>query len=124
MASYPIECRRIWADRKARLGGYVRLSMSDRREAVKELANDGHSNREIATVIGVDESTVREDKRAGNPARQNGKQSKPHDAEGDTAGNPAPAEASKLDEAVRKVFNELYDRRNCEARHKISVRPP
>jgi transposase len=35
------------------------------RIGVRELADEGHSNREIADVLGVHESTVREDKDAG-----------------------------------------------------------
>lgn len=49
---------------RERLGGYVRLSIEERREAVKELADEGLSNRQIATVLGVDEGSVRNDKRA------------------------------------------------------------
>lgn len=44
-----------------RLGGYVRMSIPDRREAVRELKADGHSNRETAEVLGVGEATVRRD---------------------------------------------------------------
>jgi len=41
-----------------RLGGYVRMTIDDRREAVKELAAEGASTREIAAAIGVNQSTV------------------------------------------------------------------
>jgi hypothetical protein len=44
-----------------RLGGYIRLSIPDRREAVKELAANGHSNVEVGGILGVDEKTVRRD---------------------------------------------------------------
>ena len=53
---------------KGRLGGYIRMSKPDRVEAVLELVADGMSNRAIAEVIGVDEGTVRGDKRAENSA--------------------------------------------------------
>jgi len=46
-----------------RLGGYVRMSISDRREAVADLMAEGMSGRQVADVLGVDESTIREDKR-------------------------------------------------------------
>lgn len=46
-----------------RLGGYVRMSIPDRREAVAELTEEGLSNREQAQVLGVDEGTIRNDKR-------------------------------------------------------------
>ncbi len=46
-----------------RLGGYVRLAVPDRQEAVKELEEEGLSQRQVAEVLGVDEGTVRNDKR-------------------------------------------------------------
>jgi hypothetical protein len=48
----------------ARLGGYIKLSIPDRREAVEELAADGLSTREIGDVLGVDQSTVVRDANA------------------------------------------------------------
>lgn len=48
-----------WVDE--RLGGYVRLAVDDRREAVEELASEGLSQREIASVVGVTEATVNRD---------------------------------------------------------------
>jgi hypothetical protein len=42
-----------------RLGGYIKLSVSERREAVQELKKEGHSNRDVAAIVGVDEATVR-----------------------------------------------------------------
>ena len=48
---------------QARVGGYVRLSIPERREAVRELVEDEHlSQRETAKVLGVAESTVRADR--------------------------------------------------------------
>jgi phage N-6-adenine-methyltransferase len=44
-----------------RLGGYVRLSIDERREAVAELAAEGLSRRETAAVLGVDPMTVQRD---------------------------------------------------------------
>jgi IS30 family transposase len=41
-----------------RLGGYVKLSITDRREAARELAEEGHSTREIGEVLGVGNATV------------------------------------------------------------------
>lgn len=46
---------------KQRLGGYVKLSMAERREAVAELRAEGKSKRDVAAVLGVDEKTVRND---------------------------------------------------------------
>jgi len=54
---------RDWVDQ--RLGGYVRLSIPERREAVAELVNDeGMTQRQAADVLGVDEKTVRRDRAA------------------------------------------------------------
>jgi phage N-6-adenine-methyltransferase len=47
------------------LGGYVRLSIPERREAVKELTEQGQSTREIGEVLGVDHKTVVNDLKAG-----------------------------------------------------------
>jgi hypothetical protein len=44
-----------------RLGGYVRMSIADRREAVAELTEEGMTRRETAEILGVDEKTVRND---------------------------------------------------------------
>jgi hypothetical protein len=44
-----------------RLGGYVRLEVPERREAVAELAEEGMSQRGIADVVGVSPSTVNHD---------------------------------------------------------------
>lgn len=44
-----------------RIGGYVRMSIEERREAAKELAEQGMSTREIAGVLGVSDTTVHRD---------------------------------------------------------------
>lgn len=48
-----------------RLGGYVRLSIPERRAAVAELAEDGMSQREIAGVLGIGRATVDRDRQGG-----------------------------------------------------------
>jgi predicted transcriptional regulator len=50
---------REWVER--RLGGYVRLAIPERREAVAELTEEGLSQREVANVLGVDQATVQRD---------------------------------------------------------------
>jgi ParB family chromosome partitioning protein len=67
----------LWADRQGipkalglslpewvqRLGGYARLSIEERREAVAELTEgEGLSNRKAAEVLGVSKETVRQDR--------------------------------------------------------------
>lgn len=46
---------------KERLGGYVKLSIEERREAVQELRKDGESTRGVAEVLGVGIATVHRD---------------------------------------------------------------
>jgi N6-adenosine-specific RNA methylase IME4 len=46
---------------KDRLGGYVRMSLAERREAVKNLTADGLSTREAAEIIGMSHVTVADD---------------------------------------------------------------
>jgi hypothetical protein len=50
---------REWVERF--VGGYVKLALEDRREAVLELAAEGRSQRQIADVLGVDHATVNRD---------------------------------------------------------------
>lgn len=50
---------REWVEQ--RLGGYVRMAIPERKDAVAELAAEGMSQREIAGVLGVDPMTVNRD---------------------------------------------------------------
>jgi hypothetical protein len=65
-----------------RLGGYVRLSIADRREAVAELTHGDEplSGRQAADVLGVDHVTVLNDQRA------RGEKSPPGPGDQDDAG--------------------------------------
>jgi hypothetical protein len=84
-----------------RLGGYVRMSIPERREAVKELTSkteeggQGLSNVQAAQVLGVTEPTVRRDRISSNDALVS-----PHRtyAEQDDASNdePVPFDLSDL----------------------------
>lgn len=65
---------------KERLGGYIRMNVEDRREAVKELTANGESQREVAEVLGVTPMTVNRDL---NPVTN------------DTPDGPEPAEKSQ-----------------------------
>jgi ParB family chromosome partitioning protein len=50
---------------KQRLGGYVRLSVEERRDAVAELTEgEGLSDRQAADVLGVDSATVDRDRKS------------------------------------------------------------
>jgi DNA-binding NarL/FixJ family response regulator len=46
---------------KERLGGYIKLSVAERQEAVKNLTDEGQSTREIGEIVGVSHTTVAED---------------------------------------------------------------
>jgi hypothetical protein len=52
----------------------VTMRSPERLEAVQELKNDGHSNRAIADVLGVDPETVNRDMRAANAASEEDEQ--------------------------------------------------
>lgn len=43
------------------LGGYIKLNIADRQQAVAELVAEGKSQREIGAVLGVDSTTVHHD---------------------------------------------------------------
>ena len=58
---------------KQRLGGYVKLSIEERRQAAMELAAEGHSQRQIGKVLGVGKSTVNDDLAVQNRTIDNGK---------------------------------------------------
>jgi len=62
---------RQWVEE--RLGGYVRLALPERREAVAELTADGMSQRQVAAVLGVGNGTVARDSApSGAPQPQSG----------------------------------------------------
>lgn len=50
---------REWVEQ--RIGGYVRLALEERREAVVELTANGHSIREAGDILGVSKSAVQRD---------------------------------------------------------------
>jgi hypothetical protein len=53
---------RDWVEQ--RLGGYVRLSLPEQREAVRELTAEGRTQAEVGEIIGVHRSTVSRHQRA------------------------------------------------------------
>lgn len=46
-----------------RLGGYIKMSVAERREAVRNLTDEGHSAREAAEILGVSHDTAARDVR-------------------------------------------------------------
>jgi IS30 family transposase len=64
---------REWANEY--LGGYVKMELDERREKVKELANEGMSTRQIGDVVGVTHTTVERDLSSGtNEPKTNGQE--------------------------------------------------
>jgi len=70
------------------------MEISERREVVQPLADEGMTQQQIGDVLGVHHDTVRIDLKSGNPAKTNGQ--KP-----DIAGNAAKTEKQKALEAER-----------------------
>jgi hypothetical protein len=88
---------------KNHLGGYVQLSIEERREAVKELLEDGHSQREVASIIGVDERSVRRDKEAAaNAAQAPTEQAEQEPNAANAAPHPEPLDVEILTEEPTK----------------------
>jgi hypothetical protein len=72
------------------IGGHVRLSIGDRREAVKELTADGLSQREVGEVLGVHHRTVERDQAAANAAEASDFSEENGEPEETAAANAAP----------------------------------
>jgi 16S rRNA G966 N2-methylase RsmD len=66
-----------------RLGGYIKMAIAARREAVKELAAEGRSTREIEDILGIDHATAARDVVAN--ATAGGKNSNENNASPDAA---------------------------------------
>lgn len=93
---------REWVEQ--RLGGYVRMSIPERREAVAELESEGMSTREIADVLGVNQSTVVRDASASKEpaARTEPEVEPPSFVTGDASASPEP-EAPSLPEGQEQA---------------------
>lgn len=57
---------------RERLGGYIRLTIDERREAVTNLTAEGHSTREVGEILGVSNATVSRDATNVTEARKDG----------------------------------------------------
>jgi transposase len=84
-----------------RLGGYVRLALPERREAVAELTEEGLSQRQAADVLGVDDRTVGRDLAAANAAVEAPEQPRAEPAAAFAAPEPRRPTEAELVEAQR-----------------------
>ena len=95
---------------EARLGGYIRLTSTQRLEAVKELEAQGYTrNTDIAQILGVDESTVRADKRkSGNPETSKSDQGNPTSK----SGNPERTRTAAQQVQIEKLTATIESMKN------------
>jgi SAM-dependent methyltransferase len=106
---------RRWVEE--RLGGYVRMAISERKEAVAELTAEGYNNVAIGHIVGVDESQVRRDRRSANAEADEETPSKTENPELDASANaeildaiPAALKTRVENEKGRKaIFNASVD---------------
>lgn len=93
-----------------RLGGYIKLEIEDRREAVRELAANGMSQREIGDVLGVSPGTVNADVQ-----NRTAVADEPEENDGEPVQNRTPSKprmsaeqiAAKEEESVRRTLIDL-----------------
>jgi N6-adenosine-specific RNA methylase IME4 len=83
-----------------RLGGYVKLSITERIDAAKQLIEGGKSQREAADILGVSEKTIRNDRGAANSADAPGEPAEINVRENVGAENSADLEQSRKREAA------------------------
>lgn len=98
---------REWVDR--RLGGYVRLSIPERRDAVQELVAEGMSQRQAGDVLGVDQRTVGRDLEAS--SSENG--TDPAFADESTASSEANS-SELIEQRISQLDDELAARVRAE----------
>jgi DNA methylase len=99
-----------------RLGGYIRMSVDERREAVKELAANGESTRSIGSVLGVHHATVERDLAGANAPQE--------PVSDDDSGANAPLDAIAAlaaDEKVRTAAKAAETRQANESKRKANL---
>jgi phage N-6-adenine-methyltransferase len=90
---------REWVEH--RLGGYVRMAIPDRREAVAELTAEGMSAPAIADVLGVNEKTIDRD-RAGTNVPSEPAEPTESEPDEELAGTNVPSEPADIPQPVEK----------------------
>jgi hypothetical protein len=105
------------------LGGYAKMEIADRREAVMQLAADGLSNVEIGEVIGVAEGTIRNDRGASQNCELASEKSNDFNAPSggpsqncEDADESRQRESQEIKESLLKIAKDIYDLRNAESR--------
>jgi N6-adenosine-specific RNA methylase IME4 len=100
-----------------RLGGHVKRSVQERLEIIKELTKEGYSNVAIGEVLGVDEGTVRNDRRSENsePSKGNGNAEGNEINDEESAATEATSENSDPIDAVAALAAGDKVRRQAEA---------
>lgn len=114
-----------WVERH--LGGYVRMSVADRREAVKDLAGGGESTRAIGEVLGVDHVTVLNDLRSGENSPAATISSSENNDLGEAVGENSPLSAVAVlaaDDKIRAVVKIAETRRAGEDQRKADLERP
>ena len=116
-----------------RLGGYIRLSIPERREAVKELTDEGMSTRGIGDVLGVGKDTVQRDQTAvsgetAEPEPEPEPQAEPEPESEPVSDEtpepePEPVAPSPTDERLEQEFADLIDRTGLDAQ-RYADEPP
>ena len=110
---------------RERLGGYLKMAIDERRKAVKELAADGHSTRDVAGILGIDNKTAWRDGVANaTPAEKNNNENNgaAGDAEANATLEPSPLDAAAAIVADDKVRAAIRPARSATPR-KNSARP-
>jgi transcriptional regulator with XRE-family HTH domain len=103
-----------------RLGGYIRLSIGERRDAVAELTGEGMSQRQVADVLGVSQKTVDRDTESFD-SNGDGDQDEP--SAGESFDSPAePAVDAVLDRA--EAIADVLETVKTERRPKPTPAPP
>jgi hypothetical protein len=104
------------------LGGYVRMNIAERRAAVQELIANGHSNVVIGEVLGVAESTVRNDLASQNceasPQNANENNVPKNDASQNCEGT-SMTDEERLISAVKVATHEIKSSEAAVERHRM-----
>lgn len=100
-----------------RLGGYIRLTVEERRRAVAELREEGMGTRAIGRVLGVDPATVISDRGVGNPTPTPDGATADQQERSPTVGNPTPEDDGRVVLSERASQRRIDDARELNEGH-------